>query len=387
MKTTSLRFVRTILLTLMLLAAAVQPAAATVGDTTCVSVNSYGVIGNSSSSNPTISGDGRFVAFVSLARNLVPGDTNGSGDIFVHDRQTGETTRVSVDSNGVEGNDYSHYPAISANGRFVAFESGASNLVAGDSNGYRDIFVHDRQTGETSRVSVNSSGEEGNSWSEYPAISANGRFVAFESLASNLVAGDSNIGSDVFVHDRQTGETTRVSVDSNGVQGNSYSWYPAISADGRFVAFESLASNLVAWDSNGYRDIFVHDRQTGQTTRASVDSSGVEGNSCSYAPAISADGRFVAFESFASNLVAGDSNITDDIFVHDRQTGETSRVSVDSSGVEGNSHSYAPAISANGRFVAFESFASNLVAGDSNIMDDIFVHEYKAFTYLPLIIR
>jgi Tol biopolymer transport system component len=237
---------------------------------------------------------------------------------FVHDRQTGITERVSVDSAGNEGNSLSGSPAISADGRFVAFQSSASNLVTGDTNGWSDIFVHDRQTGITERVSVDSAGNQGNAGSWYPAIRADARYVAFESEATNLVPGDNNGWFDIFVHDRQTGITERVSVDSAGNQGNGSSRDPAISADGRYVAFQSCASNLVTGDTNGRADTFVHDRQTGITERVSVDSAGNEGNSFSQEVHVSADGRFVAFASEASNLVPGDNNGWFDILVHDR---------------------------------------------------------------------
>ncbi|MCU7812705.1 MAG: hypothetical protein KZQ77_15970, partial [Candidatus Thiodiazotropha sp. (ex Notomyrtea botanica)] len=182
--------------------------------------------------------------------------------------------------------------------------------------------------GDTTRVSVASSGAEANNESLNSDISEDGRFVSFESLASNLVANDNNATNDIFVHDRQTGQTQRVSVDSAGVESNGYSTFAAISDDGRYVAFDSAATNLVANDTNSTRDIFVHDRSTGETTRVSIDSAGNEGDSLSITPAISATGRYVAFTSYASNLIAGDTNGLVDIFVHDRDTGETSRVSV-----------------------------------------------------------
>ena len=364
----------------LLLLVTLQIASAAPGDIELVSVDSSGNQGNSNSYVPSISGDGRFVAFESTASNLVSGDTNGTADIFVHDRQTGTTSRVSVDSSGSQGNAASLNPSISGDGRFVAFRSVASNLVSGDTNGNYDVFVHDRQTGTTSRVSVDSSGNEGNSASSDPSISSDGRFVAFTSFASNLVSGDTNSAFDIFVHDRQTGTTSRVSVDSSGNEGNSASSDPSISSDGRFVVFGSFASNLVSGDTNGIYDVFVHDRQTGTTSRVSVDSSGSQGNDLSYNPSISDDGRFVAFGSTASNLVSGDSNGKYDVFVHDRQTGTTSRVSVDSSGNQGNNHSYYPSISGDNRFVAFYSDASNLVSGDTNSFGDTFVHDRQTGT-------
>jgi hypothetical protein len=210
----------------------------------------------------SVSAHGRYVAFASQATNLVPGDTNGFGDVFVRDRLSGTTERVSLDSGGAQGNSASYDPSISADGRFVAFVSDAINLVPGDTNGKPDIFVRDRQSGRTERISVNSAGAQGDDQSAIPSISADGRFVAFASQATNLVPGDTNGLMDVFVHDRLSGLTERVSVDSFGAQGNGISalFGLSISADGRFVAFESYASNLVHGDTNGYEDVFVHDR-------------------------------------------------------------------------------------------------------------------------------
>jgi len=345
------------------------------GITRRVSVDSSGVQGNGDSLDPSISADGLIVAFGSYASNLVSGDRNGYPDIFVHDRSTGITERVSVDSSGKQGNSDSYDPSISADGQIVAFYSHATNLVASDTNGTIDVFVHDRSTGLTERVSVNLSGAEGNSQSELPSISADGQIVAFESYASNLVAGDTNGFFDIFVHDRSTGRTKRVSVDSSGAEGNSHSELPSISADGQIVTFHSAASNLVVGDTNVNWDVFVHDPSTGITERVSVDSSGAEGNGASFVSAISSDGQIVAFESVASNLVAGDTNGVVDAFVHDRSTGITERVSVDSSGKQGNSSSEYPSISADGQIVAFQSRASNLVVGDTNGNWDVFVHE------------
>ena len=281
--------------------------------------------------------------------------------------------RVSVDSSATQGNDHSHAPRISADGRYVAFSSMASNLVTGDTNGDTDVFVHDRSTGDTTRVSVDSSATQGNDHSHEPSISADGRYVAFSSMASNLVTGDTNGATDIFVHDRTTGTTTRVSVDSSATQGNDHSYEPSISADGRYVAFWSDASNLVTGDTNGLKDVFVHDRSTGTTTRVSVDSGGNQGNNYSCAPSISSDGRYVAFYSIASNLVTGDTNGDVDVFVHNRSTDTTTRVFLDSSGTQSNGHSYSPSISADGRYVAFYSYATNLVSGDTNGVRDIFV--------------
>jgi len=343
--------------------------------TTRVSVDSAGNQGNSESYSASISADGRFVAFESLASNIVPGDTNSSYDIFVRDTLTNTTTRVSVDSAGNQGNSNSDGASISADGRFVAFTSDASNIVPGDTNSSRDIFVRDTLTNTTTRVSVDSAGNQGNGNSNSASISADGRFVAFTSGASNIVPGDTNNRNDIFVRDRLTNTTTNVSVDSAGNQGNNGSFTTSISADGRFVAFASSASNIVPGDTNNRNDIFVRDRLTNTTTNVSVDSAGNQGNSASFTPSISADGRFVAFASSAFNLVPGDTNSTGDIFVRDTLTNTTTRVSVDSAGNQGNSDSTSASISANGRFVAFGSNSSNLVPGDTNNTRDVFVSD------------
>ena len=331
--------------------------------------------GNGPSQYAQISASGRFVVYTSTASNLVDGDTNWASDVFVHDRETGETTRASVGDAGNQGNSLSQFPRISAGGRIVAFESLASNLVDGDTNGALDVFVQDRESGRTTRVSLGSGGDQGNSASGVPCLSSDGRVVAFESLSSNLVDGDTNESTDVFVRDRQTGETTRVSVDSQGRQGNGSSAGSSLDGSGRYVAFESLATDLVPGDTNRVSDVFVHDRRTGKTTRVSVDSRGRQANGGSSAPSLSADGRFVGFGSYGSNLVDGDTNQEIDVFVHDRQTGETTRVSVDSRGGQANGSSGIAALSAGGRWVAFHSFASNLVDGDTNGTLDVFVHD------------
>lgn len=333
---------------------------------------------NGRSSTPAVSGDGRFVAFGSAASNLVSGDTNGVEDIFVRDRGTGATLRVSLSSSAAQGNGNSYNPAISDDGNFVAFESDASNLVSGDTNGTRDIFRRDRSSGTTVLVSLSSGGAIGNGLSSNAAISADGRYVAFSSSASNLVSGDANGAGDIFVRDMVAGTTSRVSLSSSGVEGNGASSTPAISDDGRYVAFTSWASNLVAGDTNGGYDVFVRDRTTGATTRESVGAGGVQGNGwASFYPSISADGRYLAFGSQATNLVAGDTNGATDVFVRDRTAATTTRVSTSTSGAQATGgSSYAPTtnswISNDGRYVVFQSDATNLVSDDTNGKRDVF---------------
>jgi Tol biopolymer transport system component len=352
-----------------------------------ISVSSRGRQGNGSSLGPALSADGRFVAFRSTASNLVPGDTNRVQDVFVRDRRAGTTTRISVAGDGSETNGESGGAAISGDGRIVAFWSDASNLVPGDTYGRRDVFVRDRSAGTTTRVSVSSEGRQANGPSRAPALSGDGAIVAFRSDASNLVADDTNETGDIFVHDRRTGETTRVSIDSRGGQSNGRSRDPALNGIGRFVAFRSEASNLAPHDTNGAGDIFVHDRKTGATTRASVDSRGRGASGCGVTgcgcdPVLSADGRFVSFWSSATNLVPADTNGAWDVFVRDLRRHRTSRVSVWSGGSQGEGSSGEPWLSGNGRVVTFASLAP-LTVEDGNEDWDVYIHNRRTgFTTL-----
>jgi len=345
-----------------------------------VSTNSAGYIGDSHSIQPSISADGRYVAFSSDSIYLAAGDTNGITDIFVKDTQTGGTSRISTDSSGGQGNSSSNEPSISADGRYVAFSSGSSNLAAGDTNGTTDIFVKDTQTGGTTLISTDSAENIGNSPSYEPSVSADGHYVAFSSNSSNLVAGDTNVTRDIFVKDTLTGSTTRISTNSSGGQGNRGGTDSSISADGRYVAFSSDSSNLVAGDTNGSMDIFVKNTLTGGTARISTDSNGAQQYSRNdavvqsfyTAPSISGDGRYVAFSSNYANLVSDDTNDDYDILVKDTQTGGIIRSSTAYGGDESNAGSNQASISADGQTVAFQSNASNLVWGDNNGSNDVF---------------
>jgi Tol biopolymer transport system component len=348
--------------------------------TTRLSPGLTGVGGNGDSRTVSISADGRYVAFGSNATNLVPGDGNGVDDIFVADRATGTLVRASLDSSGVEGDKGSFNPAISADGRFVAFHSLATNLVANDTNGTTDIFVRDLVNGTTERVSVDSAGNEAHGDCLYPTISSDGRYVAFQSQAPDLVAGDVNGLQDVFVHDRVTGTTILASVDDAGNQGDGNSQAAWISFDGHFVAFDSQATNLVAGDTNGVNDVFVKDLQIGTVERVSVATGGAEGDQDSFSGPMSADGRYVSFYSAATTLVPFDTNQAMDVFLHDRTAGTTIRVSVTPMGRGGNGDSFLASISADGRFVAFQSVASTLIANDTNNVSDIFVRDVVAST-------
>jgi predicted proteasome-type protease len=355
------------------------------GQTIRVSVSTSGFqTENGASEFPSAAVNGRFVAFQSDATNLVPNDVNGFRDIFVHDSQTGQTTRVNVSSAGNQAlGGGSERATLSADGRFVAFESDATNLVAGDTNGLRDIFVRDTQATPQTTIRVNVSSITGlqalGGNSGRAAISADGRFVVFESDATNLVSGDTNGQRDIFVHNRDTGETTRVNVSTAGGQAlSAESGWPVISANGRFVAFQSDAPNLVTGDTNGVRDIFVRDTQIPQTTiRVNVSNAGLQAQGgMSEKAVISGDGRFIAFHSDAPNLVTNDTNGLRDIFIRDTQLEQTTRVNVASNGnqAQGGISEY-PTLSADGRFVAWHSDAVNLVQNDTNGLRDIFVRD------------
>jgi Tol biopolymer transport system component len=359
-----------------------------------VSVSSAGVESNSDSMHPAISADGRYVAFVSSANNLVASDSNNSPDIFVRDRQAGTTVRASVTNAGAQASSGlgSARPDISGDGRFVAFLSFATNLVTGDLNGAPDVFVRDLVGLTTQRVSVDSAGTEGidgDTQTDRPSISADGRYVAFASTMTNLVAGDTNVARDIFRHDRQTGETVRVSVSSGGAQtpNSQDSTNPSISGDGRYVAFDSFATNLVVDDTDFNYDVFVRDVDAGLTTRVSLVNQGGPAEAFAWAqsvaPAISADGRYVAFTSGAEDLVAGDDNGWQDVFVRDRATGITRRVSTSFDGVQGDFNAGFADISGDGAVVAFSSFSSTLVAGDGNNADDVFVAEWRLISDPP----
>lgn len=397
---------------------------------TRLSVNSSGVqasLGVSAYTNPSISANGHFVAFGSTSGNLAPAGVDGEEAIYFYNRLSNTTTRVSKSSSGTPGPGM--FPTISADGRYVAFES-TGDLVADDTNGQNDIYIHDNATLTTSRVSVSSEGAQGNSWSTKASISSNGRFVVFESDANNLVPGDTNGVTDIFVRDLVANTTKRVSVSSTGGQGDFYSGAgrATISGDGRFVAFTSLATNLVPNDTNGSWDAFIHDNITGQTlnftnnltigntrmflggidaklstngqfavfvatanpyagfagatsltktliyhvftgqlTFAIADTPGLLADDGGGNANLSGDGHFLAF-----NATTQDDSLSN-VFIQDQVTNATALISGNSSGVRGNNHSFLPTISIDGLHIAYLSAANNLVAGDTNNAVDVFV--------------
>lgn len=395
------------------------------GRTERVSVNDDGVPGDRHASGITVTADGRYAAFASPATNLVPGVTNTAFDVYLRDRVAGSIERVSMTADGHESDGSSFLPSLSADGRYVAFASLARNLVQqelaatqnvfvldratgelqaltgrweedasgvaywtptisadGDHVAYyqnipnppgqccteRQVFWHDRRTGERKMVSVAADGTPANNLAHFSRISADGQHVAFMSSASNL--SDVSGPDDIFVHDVTPGRTELVSVARDGGAHNGvFADQPSISGDGRYVAFTSDATNLVPSTGPGVWDVFVRDRQTGRTERVSVAGDGSEGNDFSSSPAISADGRFVVFVSHANNLVPDDNNDTNDVFIHDRLTGVTEMVSVTPEGHPANHASFAPEISGRGQHVVFGSRATDLV-DDGHVEED-----------------
>jgi len=371
---------------------------------TLVSRSSGGRPGTGESSNASLSYDGRYVGFASFASNLVPGDSNGDDDYFVHDRITGQTVRASVSSNGSEGTGNLNTLGpedghLSANGRFATFSTAEGGLVENDPPGSNDIFVRDLRLGLTTRESVDDDGNPAQAPSLAGQISKDGRYVAFLSRARNLAPAqyrncvpqatvESNCYN-VFLRDRRTGHVRLLSVNRSR-QTDSEASRLAMSSDGQVVAWSSTSSVMDPHDTNGVSDVFAIDVRTGITRRVSVTSAGGQQNDpggtgvTGIIPgpaatgrdlAVSADGSRIAFGSLSTNLVPGDNNGRSDVFVRDLAAGLTVRVSASSAGKESNGDSYRPAISADGRVVAFESDADNLAPPDTNRLTDIYAHD------------
>ncbi len=356
------------------------------GDTEVVSVGyatGRAVGGEASRLWDFVSADSRYVLFRSTSSALVPGDTNGRTDLFVRDRLNGRTQRVNVSTGGAQSNatETIFVADMSSDGRYVTFESTATNLVLPDADSLQEIFLRDLNAGTTERISVNSAGEPANSDSYAPSISDDGRFVTFMSGANNLdPRSPTTLGLlRIYVRDRVTRQTTLI---SPVLSGESYE--PYISGDGRFVVYYSNG-RFVPDDVNSFEDVFIFDRVAGTTELVSRNSNGTVGNeSSSDRSIVTPGGRYVVFTSPASNLVPGDTNDNYDVFLRDRQLGRTEQISVGSDGRHGNNRSTNPAISADGRFVTFVSRASNLVPGDTNNADDVFLRDRESGTTVRL---
>jgi Tol biopolymer transport system component len=355
--------------------------------TEMVSVSTDGEVGYGTTYESDITPDGRYVVFESWAANLDSSacNANGTGDIYVRDRVAGTTECISFHSDGVTvSNGRSQFPAVSGDGRYIAYTSAADNLVDDDTNGVADVFVHDRHTGETKRISVTDNGDQANGKSVWLDITRDGRFVVFDSAATNLVPDDSNAKLDVFIHDTLASTTRRVSVTSTGAQSDGGSGSPRISANGQFVVFHSSASNLKTVPGGGDFNPYIHNLLTGETESVNINDDGIAGHGRSIDAVVSGDGRFVAYQSQANNLDGRD-NLNDwNYFVRDRQEGTVQLVDVSSEGEKSNPSSTffngRVAISENGRFVAFSSPGINLVPDDLNDQIDTFVHQIRPFT-------
>jgi dipeptidyl aminopeptidase/acylaminoacyl peptidase len=367
------------------------------------------------SQRATISADGNEVAFWSNATNFDPGAKNGTANAYLRDRAGSKTILLSKGYNGAQPDGDSRRPVVSRDGRYVAFESAADNLVApgqctggggggllgglfgggggqqtctgGDSNKADDVFVYEVATGKITMVSTASDGTQGNAASNRPSISADGQEIVFQSSATNLVPGVSGAGQQIYMKNLSTGQTTLVSSDASGVPGNKASASPSISANGQFVSFDTKATNFNQADSSGDTDIYVKNLQNGAITQASVQTGGAQATGVTSTSTggadstISADGRWVSFWSDVNTLVPGDTNGSNcanppctDVFVHDMQTGTTTRIT-STNGVQGDGDSYSPALSEDGRFVAIDSKANALdpAAGTTNL-EKIYVH-------------
>ena len=350
-----------------------------MGTTIRLSLAPGGVEANGPSYFPSISADGTHVAFLSDASNLVIGDSNGMRDVFVHEIATGLTERASISTAGIQGDDECFDLAIAGDGRTIAFSSASSNMVTVEVSNAGDIYVRDMQTGTTRVVSQSPTGTKNNGRSYQARISHDGNRIAFTSRGSLLVPNDTNGVPDVFVHNISTGVTTRLSVDSSvaAVQGDGLSDCPAISGDGRWMAYRSEATNLdlAVPDLNGRADVFLHEIATGTTTRISLNLAGGDANGDSFLPAISQGGSVVCFESLASDLALGDTNTTLDLFRYDRLSGATDRISLDSSGAQTGGSSSQPSLTSDGGSVVFtaSSPAFSAPGQDWNGANDIYL--------------
>ncbi len=333
--------------------------------------------GNGDASDSDLSDDGRFVSFVATSSNLVPADLNGGGnDVFVFDRAGRTLEHLSA---GIIAGTSADDAAMDASGNLIAFRSNSLLLVAG-ANGQTHVMVRDRSAGTTEIASVSTAGTQGNGQSSQPALSATGRYVVFVSLASNLVAGDTNGVADVFLRDRMAGTTEMVSLADDESLGNGTCFEPRVSEDGRYVSFASQATNLVPGDTNMVEDIFVRDRMLATTTRINVTNAGVQANGGQHLNGdVTYDGRYFAFTSGSTNLASSDTNSQNDVFIWDRVSATLRTLSSSTSGVIGDQASDNARFSSTGRYVVFNSRATNLIAGaGAGALNDVLLRDLDA---------
>ncbi len=337
-----------------------------------ISQSTAGDLSNDTSFDSSVSGDGRYVVFSSNASNLVPNDDNDERDVFLRDRSLGTTVAVSINSSGEVGNESSSEPSISADGRFIAFTSGASDLVPDDDNDADDIFVYDRVQGTMERVSIDTDGTQGDGDSFAPALSDDGQVVVFMDQSENFDEGSGNDRTDVFIYDRSTGTLEIANVPA----GIGLEFDPAISGDGRYVSYVSPNPEGLTDTNGGIEDVFVFDRTTDTRVIGSTDAMGDQGGSTSRGGSLSSDGRFLAFHSRNNYGFTPDNNGANfDVFVKDLQSADVERISENEMGENGDAESLGAFISGDGRFVVFLSEASDLVPNDTNSAFDVFLND------------
>lgn len=365
-------------------------ATAEIGTPELISAASDGSPGNANSYEGAVTPNGRFVAFDSRASNLHADATGAVSQVFVRDLQTGEIELISASADGVAGNGHSYNPCISANGRYVLFESGSDNLVTPDANGAEwDVYLYDRKTGEMRIVSESEAGVQGDGDSRIygNSLTPNGRLAVFTSAATNLVPGADNGFRQIYVKDLRKGTVTLVSVDGAGNEGDNTSNWPSLSPNGKWAAFQSLATNLVPPDTNSDNDILVADLRHGTLARATVGHDGSEADGGGSAePAISNNGKIVVFYSSATNLVPGDDNGQEDVFLRDLGRGTTTRLSERSDGVETNGTSYEACLTSSGKIVVYYTNATNLDPDLAMPNGGFFLYDVKHGTNTPILL-
>ena len=347
--------------------------ATATGNVTRVSLASDGSEADGDSGDPAISADGGTIVFVSSATNLDAAAVGVAGDLYMRETATGVTTRITGGWDDSALNGWVGEPQISADGSTIVYASLASNIVPDDTNGTADVFEYDVDTGVTIKVSRSAIGANANGPSSHPAVSADGSLIVYESTATDIVADDTNTASDVFAYDTITGTTDRASLTESGGQADAASDHPGLAPDGSTVVFESQATNLTEIATQAGYDIYVRDLATGAVALVSVATDGTPGDGPSRNPRISADGLTVVYESEASNLVAGDTNSTADVFAHETSSGATTRVSVADDGTETDAASRYPAVASDGTRVVYESDATSLATNDDNAHTDVFL--------------
>jgi Tol biopolymer transport system component len=328
-----------------------------------------------------LSARGDRLVFESDAGDLVPGDRNRQPDVFLHDTETGAIRRLSEGPDGTDADGPSRDPHLSADGTWVAYTTHARNLLPGKSTALGDIVLHDIAGGHAALISRGADGSEGTGTSSLPDLSDDGSFIVYQSWSDNLVSGDTNAACDIFLFDRTTGTTTRMSMTPAGGEADGNSTHPAISGDGRFISFSSDATNLVFDDTNGVADLFVVNRETGTIERVNLGPDDCQADAFGGLfpeSVLSQDGRFVAYVSLASNLVEiATPSLVEQIYLRDRKRGTTRRVSISSTGEAADDRCFCPTITADGRLIGFQSLARNLLGNDRDTVADAYVFDRR----------